>query len=126
MLFDPRYLPYSELVCLLFTGFIFSCALYVYSVNTRRVADDPGKQDFPFIAVLLSPIMWLPLLVGLLTIFLMQAILLSISLLLTVVGLLAVRKPFLLILWDRIATKVGALLLKANTSLIRAFLRKQA
>jgi hypothetical protein len=74
----------------------------------------------------LTPIAWLPLIVGLVTIFLMQAMLLGISLLLTFVGFLVVRKSFLLVWWDKIATKIGALLLKANTSLIRAFFRKQA
>jgi hypothetical protein len=124
MLFDPRFLPYSARGCLLLTGFILSCALYVYWVNARRLDDDPKKQDFPLIAALLAPVMWLPLIVGLVTVFLMQAIVLSFSLLLTVVGLLVVRKPFLFVWWDKIATKVGTMLLKANTSLIRAFFRK--
>lgn len=126
MLFDPRYLPYSVVGCLLFTGFVFSCALYVYWRNRRRFKDDPGKQDYPFIAVLLTPILWIPLVAGLVIVFLMQAILLGISLLLTFIGFLVVRKSPLLVWWDKIATKVGALLLKANTSLIRAFIRKQA
>jgi hypothetical protein len=124
MLFDPRYLPYWSGCCLLLTGLIFICALYVYRVNTRRLNDDPNKQDLPFLVVLFAPITWLPLIVGLVTVFLLRAILLSVSLLLAIIGLLLIRKPFLLVWLDKIATKVGTLLLAANTSLIRAFLRK--
>lgn len=106
------------------TGFLCICALYVYRVNTRRLNDDPNKQDLPFLAVLLAPITWLPLIVGLVTIFFLRAILLGVSLLLAVIGLLVIRKPFLLVWFDKIATRIGTLLLAANTSLIRAFLRK--
>jgi hypothetical protein len=124
MLFDPRYFRFWSVGCLLLTAFLFICALYVYRVNIRRLNNDPNKQDLPFLAVLFAPITWLPLIVGLVTIFLLRAILLGVSLLLAVVGLLVIRKPFLLVWWDKIATKVGTLLLAGNTSLIRAFLRK--
>jgi hypothetical protein len=57
-----------------------------------------------------------------LSLFTIRALLYGVFLLIFTVGLVVVRKPFIFIWLDRLATKVGTLLLEANTVLIRIFL----
>lgn len=106
---------------LLISLVIYLCAGYVYRVNARRKADDPEKRDYHPAAVPLS-LGW-PLLVPLMVIlFVLRALAYGVFLILFTVGLVVIRKPFLLVWLMKAATKIGTMLLNANTFLIRRFI----
>ena len=102
--------------------FLWAFAGYAYRVNAKRPADDPKKRDFHPFAIFLAPIT-LPLFVfGFISLFLLKAILYGIFLVLLTLALVVVRKPFIFIWLDKIATKIGNMLLEANTQLIKLLL----
>ncbi|NWG07568.1 MAG: hypothetical protein HXY35_12875 [Chloroflexi bacterium] len=106
------------LLCLILWAF----AGYAYRVNTQRPEDDPKKKDFHPAAVFLAPFTWPLFLFGMISLFILKAIFYGIFLLLLTVALVAIRKPFIFIWLDKIATMVGDKLLEANTMLIKVFL----
>lgn len=103
------------LLCLILWAF----AGYAYRINADRSADDPEKRDYHPAAVFLTPITWAPLLFGWLLLFVIRALLYGVFLILFTFALVVIRKPFLLIWLEKIARKIGGMLLKANTYLIR-------
>jgi len=103
-------------ISLIFLGFTG----YAYRVNSKRKPDDPLKKDFHFAATFLTPI-WPFAVVAWILIFILRAALYCIALFLFAVGLVVIRKPFILIWLNKIATKIGNKLLEANTLLIRVF-----
>ena len=113
---------YSNQLCfggLLITLIFYVCAGYAYRVNARLAADDPKKRDIPLSAVLLGPIIWPVLLLGVVSIFLIKALLYSIFLVLFAIALLVIRKPFLIIWLKRSAAWIGDRLLGANILLMK-------
>lgn len=97
------------------------CVGYAYHVNARRATDDPDRRDFHFGAIFLTlfgPVLLL-LYVGF---WLLRAIVAAISLILVTIGLVIVRKPFLVTWIKKIFAKIGNMLLELNTALIYAFL----
>lgn len=121
MLFDPRYVPYWSIACLLFTVFLWSCAGHACRVNARRAAAEPDKRNFHFIAIFLAPFTWPLFLIVYSALFFIKVILYSAFLFLVIFALIVIRKPFLLIWLDKIAIRVGNRLLEANTFLIKVF-----
>lgn len=109
---------------LLLMGILFLCAWYAYRVNARRPEDDPKKREFHPRAIILAPFTWPLFLMAFITIFIVKAILYGIFLILFTIALLVIRKPFLLIWLDKIATMIGNKLLGANTFLIRVVFGK--
>ena len=108
------------LISLILWGF----AGYVYRVNSKRTSGDSLKKDFHPAAVFLTPI-W-PLLAMLwVVIFILRAAFYMIMLILFTIGLVIIRKPFILIWLTRVATKVGTKLLQANMLLIRLLFPQQ-
>jgi hypothetical protein len=105
---------------------VFICSVYAYYVNARRKADDPQKKDFYPGAILLAPITWPAFLFAYVFLFILKALLYGVFLILFTIALVAVRKPFIFILLDKMATYVGSKLLEANTLLIKLFLRPWA
>ena len=101
---------------------LWAFAGYAYRVNTRRSADDPKKRDFHPAAVFLAPITWPLFVLGFISLFILKAILYGIFLVVLTIALVVVRKPFIFVWLDKIATKVGNMLLEANTQLIKIFL----
>ena len=101
------------------TLILLGCAGYAYRVNARRPAHDPEKRNFHFGAIFLAPITWLLFLFASITIFLLRVLVYVVFLVLFTIALLVIRKPFLLIWLDKIATKIGNKLLGANTFLIK-------
>ena len=98
---------------------ITACTAYAYLANARRAKDDPKKQDYNPIAILIAPIS-LPLLLTLaIFVFMIRALLFAGLLFLGTISMIALRKPFLLILLDKIAIKLGEPLLKLNTYILR-------
>ena len=95
---------------------------YAYVVNAKRPADDPDKKEFRFGAIFLAPITWPLLLICTVLLFIIKALLYGVFLVLFTIALVVIRKPFLLIWLEKIATYVGTKLLDANTQLIDLFL----
>ena len=106
------------MVCLL------ACASYAYRVNTHRPSDDPKKRNFHFGAIFLAPITWPLFLFASTTIFFLRVLMYMAFLVFFTVALLIIRKPFILIWLDKIATRIGNKLLEANTFLIKFFFGK--
>jgi hypothetical protein len=105
-------------LCVIFWVF----AGYAYHVNSKRPADDPKKKDFYFAAIFLAPIMWPLFLFAFVFLFITKAILYFVFLILLTIALFIIRKPFILTWLDKIATKIGNILLEANTRLIKLFI----
>jgi hypothetical protein len=114
------YLCYGSLWL---TPVIFACTAYAYSVNARRITDDPQKKDFHPAAIFLAPFTWPFLFFASLSLFILRAFLYGVFLILFTIALLTVRKPFIFVWLDKIATAIGNKLLEANTLLIKLFLR---
>lgn len=124
MLFTPDNLPYVRNVFIVLTIFMIGCAVHAYRANARLPLDDPKKREFHIGAVFLAPVTWLLFLLASVTIFILRAVSYILFLMLFTIAVLVIRKPFLLIWLDKIATKVGNKLLEANTILIQAFFGK--
>jgi len=115
-------LNYSNQLCLgflLLTLIFYVCAGYAYRVNSLRAADDPDKREIPIAAVLLGPIVWPVLLLGVISIFLIKVLFYSIFLILFAIALLVIRKPFLISWLKKCAAWIGDRLLRANTVLLK-------
>lgn len=116
---------YTDEIC---NGYILLCLIlwafagYAYRVNVRRPADDPKKREFHPAAVFLAPVTWPLIVLGFISLFVLKAILYAIFLVILTVALVVIRKPFIFIWLDKIATRVGNMLLEANTMLIKIFL----
>ena len=67
---------------------------------------------------------WLLFLFASITIFLLRVLVYVVFLVLFTIALLVIRKPFLLIWLDKIATKIGNKLLGVNTFLIKIIFGK--
>jgi len=104
---------------LLLMAILFLCAGYAYRVNAQRPADDPKKRNYRVGAIILAPFTWLLFLLASVTIFILRVFVYTAFLVLFTIAFIALRKPFLLIWLDKIATKIGNKLLEANTLLIR-------
>ena len=125
MLFDGNNPVYFCEGSLALTLFMIACAFYAFRVNTRLPSDDPRKRNFKVGAIFMAPITWPLFLLASITIFVLRALVYIIFLVLFTLALLAIRKPFLLVLLHKIATNIGDKLLEANTFLIKAFWRRK-
>lgn len=102
----------------------FLSAGYAYLVNARRTAGDPDKKEFEFNAVWLAPLTW-PLLLPLaIVVTVLRAVVGIVLVSLFALGVLAIRKPFIISWLEKITLKIGNKLLHANSVLIRAILGK--
>lgn len=102
------------LLCFVFLIF----AGYAYRVNAKRPEDDPKKKNFRPTAIFLAPITWPFLILGFILLFILKAVLYGIFLVILTIALVVVRKPFIFVWLDKIATKIGNILLEANTRLL--------
>ena len=117
MLFNHLYYVCRGILYL--TLFILACMSYTYVVNLRRKADDPDKQDYHPFAIILAPFT-LPFFLTLgIFVFIIRALLFAVFLAIFTILLVAIRKPFVFVLWHKFATKIGHPLLKVNTRLIK-------
>lgn len=108
---------------LLFIAAIIVCSMYAYYVDAKRLDDDPQKKNYRPLALLLAPIT-LPLFVILyVSLLFLRVVGYGVFIALFPFALIFIRKPFILEWLKKIALKIGNLLLEANTSLIRIFLR---
>lgn len=97
---------------------------YAYAVNARRQADDPKKKDYNPYAIFIAPIA-MPFLLGVaILIFILRALLFAVFIFAFTIALIVIRKPFIFIWLDKIATAIGEPLLEINTYILKlAFAR---
>lgn len=99
------------------------CAMYAYYADTRRAENDPQKKNYNLFAVLMTPVT-LPVFVVLYAfISILRAVAYGGFMILFLLALILIRKPFILEWLRKIALTIGNLLLEANTFLIRIFLQ---
>lgn len=91
---------------------------YVYLVNLKRPADDPQKKKYYSSGVLVLPFFWPFLLVGWFLLLILRAMYFGVFLFLFTLAMVFIRKPFWLVWLDKIAMKIGGMLLDANSALI--------
>ena len=104
---------------LLFTLILYACVGSAYRLNAKRVADDPKKLEIPLGVVLFAPLTRPLLLIGVISLFIIKALLYSVFLVLFTVALLVIRKPFLITWLKETAAWIGDRLLQANIFLIK-------
>jgi hypothetical protein len=98
------------------------CATYAYQVNSKRPADDPKKKNYHPVAIVLAPFTFPILFVLSISFFLLRVLAYGVFLVLFILALIFIRKPFLLEWLRKTAVKIGDRLLAANTLLVRFFL----
>jgi hypothetical protein len=96
---------------------------YAYYIDSKRPEDDPEKRNYPLLAILLAPVTFPALLIFAISIFILRVLTYTIFLVLFVIALLVIREPVIASGLQKTATSIGDKLLKANTFLIRLFLR---
>lgn len=116
------YRAYCLSSYILLSLILWTFAGHAYRVNEKRPADDLKKKNFSPVAVHFVPLTWPVLFLLLVLLFIIKALLYGIFIILFAILLVAIRKPFLLVLLERIAIKVGNQLMEANTFLIRVAL----
>jgi len=125
MLFSPSIYPYVCNSSLLITALLSFCVMRAYYINALRSEDDPNKRDYHIGAVFMTIFGWPLLLVLYVGLFLLRAVMWAVFILTVTVGLIVIRKPFLLAWLEKICTKVGNTLLEWNTALLYAFLGRE-
>jgi len=108
------------LSCVLIQAFIIFSSFYAYRVNAKRAPDDPEKKDYYPASPWLAPVI-LPLLFVInIPVFILSSLAFGFFLLLFPITLLVFRKPFLIKWLLKQALKVGNLILKINSKLLKA------
>ena len=116
------YIPGCCLGYILLSFLLGAFAGYAYRVNARRAVDDPKKRNYSPGAIFLVPFIWPLLLSGFICLFIIRMLTFGIILVLFAIGLVVIRKPFLLILLEKLVIRIGDRLLAGNTFLINLVL----
>ena len=115
-------LDFSFNCCIVVNFLITLCALLAYHVNSKRPEDDPKKRDYHPLAILLAPITWPLMALFGISFFILKVTTYGVFLVLYILALIFVRKPFILEWLKKTALKIGDLLMEANSALVRIFL----
>ena len=108
--------------CIVVNALILLCALLAYYVDSNRLEDDPKKRNYHPLAILLAPITWpLAALFGI-SFFILKVVVYGTFLILYILALIFLRKPFILEWLKKTALKIGDLLMEVNTAILRIFL----
>ncbi|HEY3476763.1 MAG TPA: hypothetical protein VGK56_19250 [Anaerolineales bacterium] len=107
---------------ILLMAVILACAFYAYHVDSRRPDDDPNKKNYHPLAILLAPITGPILFILIVSLFLLRVAMYGIFMVVFILALIFVRKPFILDALRKLATAVGDRLLEANSILIGFFM----
>jgi hypothetical protein len=113
-----HHLDYVLYCSLAFWGISLAIGFTAYRVNEQRMADDPKKRNLHPFAILLAPFIFLfavpvSIILLVLTVFLYAGFILLFALM-----LLALRRPFIFVLWRRFSTFIGEPLVRFSTYLI--------
>jgi hypothetical protein len=115
--------PELALICLFsMIAMILVITGYTFIVNSRRSANDPKKQRYHWMAILLIPITVPFHLTLAILVFLFTALVYISFFIIFTILLVVIRKWFFLVWWHKFATVVGDPLLKLNTSLIQSII----
>lgn len=120
---------YSDELCkgiLLLMAAAMVCAVYAYSINSRRAADDPKKKNYHPLAIVLAPITLPIFLILSISFFLLRIVTYGVFMVVFISALIFIRKPFILAALQKIAAAIGERLMEANTMLMRLFLKPWA
>lgn len=96
---------------------------YAYLANRRLAPNDPAKKEYDLGAVFLAPITWPLVAFGGLVFTIIKAVLFGVFLLVFSAAVAVIRKPFFWPWIEPIISRIGRVLLKINTALIRLFTR---
>jgi hypothetical protein len=102
------------------------CALYSYYVDSKRTNDDPKKKNYHPLAILFAPITFPLLAVLYVSLFVLRVVVYGVFMVLYILALIIIRKPFILEWLKKNALIIGDMLMEANTALVRIFLRPWA
>ena len=106
---------FCVIVPLILTLFSF----YAYRVNERRASDDPEKRDFSRVAIWMVPVVFPFLILFDILFLIVSSLFFALVFFLFPFALLLFRKPFLIKWIQKQALKIGTLLLKVNTGLLK-------
>jgi hypothetical protein len=106
---------------------VFACAAYAYSVNAQRSVDDPEKRDFRAGALIFVFFTWPILFPLIISLFIVRVLLYGIFIIIFAVFLMIVPRELPEPTWlETKMTKIGNVLLEANSFLIKLLLRPWA
>ena len=108
---------------LLIIGMVTLCTLVAYYANSRRPEDDPKKKDYHPLAIVLAPITLPLFLIVSVSFVILRTLTYSIFVVLIILAIIFLRKPFILTWLRKAVTAIGDRLLQANTILARVLLR---
>lgn len=111
----------SQLCCLSYFVLAIILSLfsaYAYYINSKRSADDPLKKKYYVSGIFTMPFIWPLLLVGWVMYFVVKAIRFGFLLVIFTLSMIFIRKPFWLTWLEKIALKIGDMLLGAHSKLI--------
>ena len=101
---------------------ITACAFYAYYVDSKRSDVDPKKKNYHPLAILFAPITFPIFLVLSISLFILRVLVYGVFMVVFILALIVIRKPFVLETIRKIAIRIGDYLMEANTILIRFFL----
>ena len=113
-------------IYLVFSTLLAAFAGYAYLVNLQRPADDPQKKRYYVSGIFIIPFFWPILLVGWLSLGILRAVHFGFLLIVLTLALVFIRKPFWLKWLEKIALKIGGMLMNANSVLVELTFGKSA
>lgn len=106
------------------TLIICLCVIYAWIVDSQREEDDPEKRNYQIGAMVLTLFTWPVLLIFFISIFLLRVFFYGFFLAVFTIALIFLPRGSYQLSWlEKTAARVGELLLRANTLLIKIFLR---
>ena len=102
---------------------VTGCAMFAYFVDSNRAADDPKKKNYHPLAILLAPITFPILAILYISFFILRVVAYTVFMVLFILALMCIRKPFITEGLQKTATSLGDRLMEANTFIVRLFLR---
>lgn len=112
-------LPFCCGTYLFLSAVLTAFAGYAYLVNLKRPADDPQKKKYYVNGIFVMPLFWPLLLIGWVLFIILKAIYFGLFLILFALAMVFIRKPFWLTWLEKIALKIGGMLMDANSTLIK-------
>jgi hypothetical protein len=127
LLYHLYYVEYLCIGMLIVSLLLAACAMYAYSINSRRSEDDPEKKNYQLGAIIFTFFTWPFFLVAFVSLFLIRALSYSFFLILFTIFLIILPQESSEPSWLEItAATIGETLMEANMFLIKLFLRPWA
>jgi hypothetical protein len=121
------YIKYGYAGMLVVSLFVTACAMQAYSANSRRADDDPEKRDYRSGTLVVVFFTWPILLPALILVFIIRALLYSVFIIVFTIFLIILPREITQPTWlERKMTRIGDVLMEANTFLFKLLLRPWA